>query len=88
MYYYKENEFNYRDIIKIIAIYSLFIMLLVVNYYIAEFLCNIADIPFNLELSIMSYGFGYELTFISTIIEIGMISYFILKIKKISKKTY
>ncbi|MBQ9181877.1 MAG: hypothetical protein IJ134_04520 [Bacilli bacterium] len=80
MYYYKEDEFNYSDIIKISLVYLLFVLLLVVNFHIAEVLCNIGNISFNLELSIMSIGFGYELTLVLSLIELSVSCYYISKL--------
>ena len=80
MYYYKEDEFNYSDIIKINLVYLLFILLLVVNYHIAEVLCNMGEIPFNLELSIISIGFGYELTLVLSFVELSVSCYYISKL--------
>lgn len=80
MYYYKEDEFNCSDIIKISLVYLSFVLLLVVNFHIVELLCSIGEIPFNLELSIMSIGFGYELTLILSIIEISVSCYYICKL--------
>lgn len=80
MYYYKEDEFNYSDIIKISLVYLLFVLLLVINYHITEVLCNIGNIPFNLELSIMSIGFGYELTLVLSLIELSVLCYYISKL--------
>ena len=80
MYYYKEDEFNYSDIIKINLVYLLFILLLVVNFHIVEVLCSMVEIPFNLELSIMSIGFGYELTLVLSFIELSVLCYYISKL--------
>lgn len=80
MYYYKEDEFNCSDIIKISLVYLSFVLLLVVNFHIVELLCSIGEIPFNLELSIISIGFGYELTLILSIIEISVSCYYISKL--------
>ena len=80
MYYYKEDEFNYSDIIKISLVYLLFVLLLIINFHIAEVLCNIGNIPFNLELSIMSIGVGYELTLVLSLIELSVSCYYISKL--------
>lgn len=86
MYYYQDEKLNYMDIIKISIILTLFIVLLVANYHIAVIICDIGNISFDLMISAMSIGFGYELTIVPTCIEIGIIGYYISKLMNFVEK--
>ena len=86
MYYYNEENIKLSEVFKICMIFTLFILLVIANYHYAFMFCDFYSIPLNLQLSIMSIGFGYELTLVSTCIEIGFIGYSMSKLLNIVEK--
>ena len=86
MHYYNEEDIKISDILKIGFVLCIFILLILVNYHYTFILCEYLNIPFNLELSMISLGFGYELTFLSAIFETSILCFCILKLLNNIKK--
>lgn len=82
---------SFRDV-GIILIKTLFIALLFVcifnlvevNIHIAEYICQITNIPKDLSLTIVSAGFANNIVIVLLMLEVGLILYIINKISKIS----
>lgn len=56
---------------KLISLFiaEFFLPLLILNYYLSNYICNKLNIPFDIELTLMSIGFGYELSLFLYILE-------------------
>lgn len=85
-YYSNSYKETFKSILFFSIIFILFIMFLFINFSFSKSFCYINSIPFDLTISIMSIGFGYELTLVPTCIEIGFIGYSISKLLNIVEK--
>lgn len=51
-----------------------------INANFANYICKISEIPYDLELTIMSAGFGNNIIILLLSVEIGIICYILYKI--------
>ena len=86
--YYSSNPYKeiFKNILFFSIIFVLFIIFLFINFSFSKSFCYINSIPFDLTISIVSIGFGYEITLVPTCIEIGFIGYSISKLMNIVEK--
>lgn len=72
-----------RNLIRVVFIIAPFI-LGYYNYELAKIICSYTEIPFDFTLTMISAGFGLDITIVLTVIEVGLLIWIANKLKLIN----